>query len=346
LKPFRFILSPFALLLGIILRIRHALFNLGVWKSTTPQIRSIGIGNLSAGGTGKTPLTIFLSQLFRDLNPVVISRGYGRKSKGLHEVVSGGEAEQFGDEPLEIKHNSGAQVIVCEKRVKALQHLKDTSSDAKLIVFDDVLQHRWVKPHFNLLLTTFGQPFFEDHLFPWGMLRDLKSRAKAADLILVTKSVFPIENSTAIRYRNSIQQYSSAPVFFTGLAHRFENTQGELLKNPNSDCSHLIITGIAKPEKLNEYLGSKGISGSFHRFSDHHNFKDEELKAILSKFLKFASESSTLITTRKDWTRLSAKQKALFQSKLQVVIVAIELIFESDQHQNDFQQLVHQGIIE
>ena len=340
MKIFRYVFYPISILIAGILTIRHLLFSLGWRKTYTPQIPSIGIGNLSLGGTGKTPLTIFLARHFSRSAPWVVSRGYGRKSKGYLDVIPNGSAQQFGDEPLEIATKTQARVSVCEQRTIAVKKIEASSDTPQLILFDDIWQHRWITPKVHVLLTPFSAPFVWDQLFPVGHLRDLKKRARHAHAVLVTKTPHTATPEHKEKIRRAIHRKTSCPVFFTGLQHRFEAPTRTFIPKPDTSVKHLVFTGIAQPLPLHHFLKNESFRFETLKYVDHHNFREKDLQEIGDKFTKFATTGSVIFTTWKDWLRLEKDQKNQLQKQATIVLIHIELTFESLELEQEFIDLL------
>ena len=184
---------------------------------------TIGVGNLVMGGTGKTPLTEYLIRTLKDRYKIaVLSRGYGRSSTGFKILSKGDTVKSIGDEPMQVYRKYGDEVIVAvgENRLLAIPQILQENEKLNLIILDDIYQHRKVKPSFNILLTNYESPFYFDFIFPAGWLREPRRGARRADAIIVNKCPSKIERPEMERVRNSIKEYSDAPVFFTSVTYR------------------------------------------------------------------------------------------------------------------------------
>ncbi|MFM7668645.1 MAG: tetraacyldisaccharide 4'-kinase, partial [Bacteroidota bacterium] len=200
----RYFLFPFSLIYGLITEIRNNLFDSKILSSQEHSVKTIAIGNLSMGGTGKSPVTLYLTALLSGtFNLAILSRGYGRKTKGFKWVEFDSLASDAGDEPLMFKTIVGEKipVAVCEDRNSGVENIRLTYPKTELILLDDAFQHRKIKPGFSILLTKFDNPFFNDFVVPAGKLRENRSGAKRADVILVTKC----PNSLSITQKNEFQ---------------------------------------------------------------------------------------------------------------------------------------------
>jgi tetraacyldisaccharide 4'-kinase len=298
----RWILYPFALLYGIITWFRNKFYDLGIFKVYSIPIPSIVVGNLSVGGTGKTPHVAFLVSLLQDkLRLAILSRGYGRKSKGFFWVNTDSSSIQVGDEPLTYKRKfkDKIQVAVCESRKKGVQEiLKNQNTD--LIILDDAFQHRAVKGGLNILLTTYSDPFFEDHMLPTGNLREFQSGKQRADLIIVTKCPDIISEYDKEKFYKYLK-FNNKRIFFSSVS--YDDPVAISNHNWTNVKTILLVTGIANPEPLVEhYIENYKIEHI--SFSDHHDFSARDIKAIHQKFDTFAREETVILTTEKDYARL------------------------------------------
>lgn len=287
------LLYPFALIYGLITWVRNKLFDWGFLKQTKFEVPILSIGNLSMGGTGKTPhIEYFISKYKATHKIAVVSRGFGRKTEGFRYVSSNDFSENVGDEPLQIKKKfDEITVAVGEDRVKAIQIVLKENHEVNLILLDDAFQHRYVKRSLNILLTEYSNPFWTDLMLPAGRLREFRFGWKRADTIIITKCPETID----LKIPQSIK---SKPVYFSRIAYKNPILlQGQLFKKI------VLVTGIANPLPLLEYLKAEGFELINHfNFSDHHNFSGSDISNILSK--GNSEKDAMLLTTEKDWMRL------------------------------------------
>jgi tetraacyldisaccharide 4'-kinase len=304
MKIWKFLLFPFSFIYGFVMNIRNLLFDVHFFKSYEIPGKSITIGNLSMGGTGKSPHTLYLWKLLYEENTVsFLSRGYGRKTKGLIEVTDESNAETTGDEPLMFKKRAKntALVVVSENRENGIKyiHFKNANS---VILLDDAYQHRKVKAGFSILLTDFHQPFFSDYVVPMGNLREWRKGKDRANCIIVTKCPENVSLATKNNFLKQIKPtYQS--VYFSSIKY------DELISFSNEKISDfknlLLVTGIADPTPLLHHL-SKQYQVELIRFNDHHNFEIKDIESIHQKFDTFATDGKGIIvTTEKDFVRLS-----------------------------------------
>lgn len=298
MKAYRYLLVPFSLIYSGITGLRNFAFDRGILSSYRPQVPTIAVGNLAMGGTGKTPMIEFLIEQFADKKIAVVSRGYGRKTKGLLKVDPQGSANDFGDESLQIAQKYPVSVWVSEKRKLGVQAAE--AAGAQLILLDDAFQHRYVKAHRYLLLSTYHRPFFKDAVVPAGYLRESAHGARRAQHLIFTKGPQDLAPSQKQEYLAKAGKYSAAQVYFTHLEYKSVSNQwGQSLK-ANSKIA--LITAIANTQALRAQL-EQGFQIEEHwAYRDHHSFEKSDLLAHLAKA---KAENWALVCTEKDWVKLT-----------------------------------------
>lgn len=291
----RFLLFPFSLLYGCVVVVRNFLYNIGVFKSYKIPGASITLGNLSTGGTGKSPHVNYLVELLSSAYSVsVLSRGYGRKTSGLFEVTKA-DSTKFGDEPSMYRARyPQLQIVVAEDRKLGVDHIRKTHKNS-IILLDDAFQHRKVKSGLQLLITEYQRLFTSDFMLPTGNLREPRFGAKRANAIIVSKCPATISVEERNRIKSSLNHYCKS-VYFS----RFNY---EELQEVESDTSLLLVTGIGNPAPLVEHL-SRRHQVEHLRYRDHHPFTEQDLDAIHKKFGSFAAIKKLIVTTEKDYIRL------------------------------------------
>lgn len=305
----RFILFPAALLYGVVTWVRNKLFDLGLKKENKLPFPSICVGNLSAGGTGKTPHVLLLNKwLSEEFKVYIISRGYGRKTKGLLIASEYANAESIGDEPM-LFHLAEPQptVIVAEKRMEAVQWMEKENPGNPVVLLDDAFQHRHVKAGFNILLCDYNAPYFKDFMLPTGNLREFKSGEKRADIVIVTKCPSDLNSEQKAMFFKGIHKPSS-DIFFSKIVYGAIEKWGNF-ELPNEIENLVLVTGIANPKPLENHL-SKSFSLKSLIFPDHHDFTLKDVQHIHEIFGNFASEKTILLTTEKDAMRLDRFKKS------------------------------------
>ena len=307
MKFLRYILFPFAIIYDVVTRIRNFCFNVGVFKETTFQIPLLVVGNLSVGGTGKTPQIEYLIRLLKDsYKTSVLSRGYGRKTKGFLLVNNSHTTEEVGDEPLQYyKKFSNIDVAVDANRVEGISSLINNQSP-EVVLLDDAFQHRKVKGSFYILLTKYNDLFTDDFLLPTGNLRESRSGAKRADVIVVTKCPEDLSQQAKQKLKNKLQKYNKQ-VFFTTISYD-EKTSGS--QNISIDdlkkYEVILVTGIANPKPMLSFLNQKEVNFKHLKFADHHHFSEKEIEMIKSEYEDLQSSKKIILTTEKDYVRLSS----------------------------------------
>jgi tetraacyldisaccharide 4'-kinase len=331
----RILLRPLSWLYGAGVGLRNLLFDAGWLPSESFPVPVITVGNLIAGGSGKSPHVLMLLALLRtNYRVAVLSRGYGRSTTGFRLVSTTDTPEIAGDEPLQYLHYYPETVVaVCEDRRKGIRNLLAIENPPQLILLDDAYQHRYVKAGLNILLTEYSRPFTQDHLLPEGMLRETKSGASRADYILITKSPFPLPASAAL-LKSEIAAYSKAPVAFTYMRYR-----EPIPLNPdlsplalNSSSRIFLVTGIARPEPLLEFLQSKVAVVEHLRFADHHAFSNKDIELIKSGFIRFQQNQpgAVLLTTRKDAMRFVETRIAGLVRDTPFYVIDIEAVLAEE----------------
>jgi len=306
-------LYPISLIYGTVVKIRNFMFNHDIiLKSTKFDIPIIVVGNVSVGGTGKTPAVEYLTELLRNkYNIAVLSRGYKRKTKGFVLADNNAGVETIGDEPYQIfLKYPDITVAVDENRVRGIHKLLELKKNINLVLLDDAFQHRYVKPALSVLLIDYTQPFFKDHYLPFGRLRDNPEERYRAELILITKtppSVKPID-MRIIATEMKLKPYQSlffATIKYKGLMPVFDNSifalDTKTLKN--SDYFILIVTGIGNPKPIINYCKSITENIEEMSFPDHHQYSDKDFEKIKNRFYSIKNRNKIIVTTEKDALR-------------------------------------------
>lgn len=306
------LLFPFSLLYDGVTRLRNHLYELEMKKSVafTPVI--INVGNLSVGGTGKTPMIEYLLRLLhQNYQLATLSRGYGRRTRGFRLAGPEDSAKTLGDEPYQLYQSWKDKVVVAvgEERAVAIPEILFAHPEVEVILLDDAYQHRAVIPDFSLLLTTWQRPFFEDYVLPAGRLREARKGAARADAIVVTKCPNQPDEREMERYRKAIAYYAGEeiPVFFSALAYEEPQPLQEApLVAPGKV---VLVSGLANAALLEHEVKKRFSLLRHFEYPDHHPYKVEELEQIVA----FAREQggAALVTTTKDaakWEESSLKE--------------------------------------
>ncbi|WP_341225245.1 tetraacyldisaccharide 4'-kinase [uncultured Arcticibacterium sp.] len=318
------LLFPFAILYDAVTKIRNFLFDKGIFKVYEPPVFSVGVGNLSVGGTGKTPFISYLIKAFPDKKIAVLSRGYGRKSKGYLEVNSEATTETVGDEILMLyqRHESTAKFFVSENRKLGIENILLKYPETELILFDDIYQHRKVKPSFLVLLSTFEKPFFKDYLLPMGRLREARSGAKRADAVIITKAQSLPNAKIAAHFIAEINKYgqSEETLFFSKQEFALPlNNFGEELRNGENVK---LTSGIANNASFEKEVNKNWKSLETHFYPDHHAYTRKNIEEAFRQMPKLP-----LVTTEKDYVKL--KYLLTENEKKQVYVLKLDSAFIS-----------------
>ena len=301
----RFLLLPFAILYGLGVRLRHFLYDRGWLSSKRYPFPILCVGNLAVGGTGKTPMVEYLVRLLGQEQVAILSRGYRRKTRGFILADDSATAMTLGDEPYQYHRKfPQATVAVCESRQEGIERLLE-NPHFKYIILDDAFQHRKVQAGTNLLLTSYDKLYTQDFLLPVGSLRDIRSRARKAQIIIVTKC----PELTQAEQEKIIQQLKPLPsqkVYFTSIAYSdrvYSHEDSQALKDFIA-TPFTLVTGIANPTPLVDFLEKQGASFEHLAYSDHHHFSNRELELLRQK--------GRILTTEKDYVRLEGALSTLY----------------------------------
>ncbi|MEB8330600.1 tetraacyldisaccharide 4'-kinase [Flavobacteriaceae bacterium KMM 6897] len=312
MKLLRKIGFPFSLVYGLVVSIRNMMFDKGIFKSLSFDTPTICVGNLSVGGTGKTPMIEYLIALLKKNKKLaVLSRGYGRKSKGYIKAEIGTTVEQIGDEPFQIHKKFPEVTMVVDADRRHGISLLETQEKPDLILLDDAFQHRKVQPAFSILLTAYDQLYIDDWYVPTGNLRDSKREARRADLIVVTKCPSNLKDAEQEKIIKKLHPLKHQQVLFSSLVYDtvLQGERKTLALGALHDIKISLVTGIANPGPLVTYLKEASIVFEHLEFGDHHFFTEKEINTFNSKEM--------ILTTEKDFVRLKGKVANLFYIRIE-----------------------------
>ncbi len=301
----RYILYPFSIIYGFVIKVRNWLYDVNIIKENTFTIPIICVGNLAIGGTGKTPHVDYLINLLKKkYNVVLLSRGYKRKKSGFLYVDKDGYAKNFGDEPYLIKDKHPEIIVaVNNNRKKGIKKILVDYPKSEVIILDDGFQHRKIKAGLNILLTEYDYPFFNDFMLPFGTLRDNKQSSKRADIIIATKCPTRINTK---KFTEKINVKKTQEIYFSNI--NYNKWFCAFGKNKIKDfCGYniLLVTGIAKTHHLKHYLKSNNISKHL-KFSDHHRYSKNDIRLIINTYSSMLDENKLILTTEKDFVKIEA----------------------------------------
>jgi tetraacyldisaccharide 4'-kinase len=325
----KILLWPLAVLYDAVTRVRNYLFDIGRKPSFEFETFVINVGNLSVGGTGKTPHVELLINLLADRFKVAtLSRGYGRKSKGFLIADKNSSATLLGDEPMQFYYKFGEKVTVTvgEERAYAIPCILHEREDTQIILLDDAYQHRYVKPNINILLSDYTRPFYSDWVLPAGRLRESRSGAKRADAVIVTKCPESLSAAEQEAICTEVRRYAGEekPVYFTYV--NYLKPQSVFDKFADIPKKIVFFAGIANPLAVIEKLGREYDLLEAVRFSDHHAFSIKDVKQLTGK-AKALGRDVALLTTEKDMVRLLAPEFADMLKDIPFFYIPIEVKF-------------------
>ena len=343
----RILLYPVSLIYGLVIYIRNYLFDNNILSAQEYAVPLICVGNITVGGTGKTPHVEYIAGLLlKEFKVAVLSRGYKRSKGGFAIVEENGTPGQFGDEPLQVKRKlPGIVVAVDGNRRKGIKKILELYPETDVIIMDDGFQHRWVTPGLAILLTDFNRLITKDFLLPYGRLREHRFNKRRADIILVTKTpehVSPIERRIIVREMelNDNQNLYFTSTKYLGLARHDGSSSSLTLAELNMQGKEiLLLTGIANAEPLYDYIKSINDRVTHLRFSDHHMFSEKDILNILKLYHSMTEGNRCFITTEKDYTRLLDKEKLKLIFDDNFYYLPISVIFQNDD-QEEFDNLI------
>ncbi|MDL2251720.1 tetraacyldisaccharide 4'-kinase [Odoribacter sp. OttesenSCG-928-J03] len=331
----KILLLPLSALYGLVVGIRNFMFNYGMLKSREFSIPVICVGNITVGGTGKTPHTeLIISELQKKYKVACLSRGYKRKTTGFILADEHSTASDIGDEPLQIKLKFPNIIVASDaNRVRGIETILNLPEKPDVIILDDAFQHRYVKAGKNVLLMDYTRLVYKDFLLPAGRLRESKKGLRRADYIIVSKcpsELKPIEKRIIFKHLK-IKPYQK--LFFTTTA--YGNIQklfpGTTLEQIPKDASVLCVTGIAKPEPYIAYLKENSKEVHELRFPDHHHFSLKDIQQIASVFKNMKNPHKYIFTTEKDAVRLKSFEHIPDEIKDRIYYIPIAPTFLAKQ---------------
>lgn len=309
---------------------RNRMFDNGMLESREFPVATICIGNISVGGTGKTPHTEYLIEILRGSHKIaVLSRGYGRKSKGYIRADEATPMPQIGDEPFQIKNKyPGISVAVCEKRVTGIENLTSEVQGLDVILLDDAYQHRYVKAGLYILLIDSNRPIWQDCVLPFGRLRESLAGIRRADIVIMTKcdNITPEGQAWCSNY---IKGWKDIPVFFSKMKYGscYPLFKDAALHKADDARNVLLVTGIAKPGPLRAEIERRGKKVTMMQFGDHHNFTTADIDNIAARFNAIEGNSKVIMTTEKDATRLLQRDDLAQNIRESIYVMPIKVEF-------------------
>lgn len=305
----KILLLPLSLLYGMITGMRNFLFHAGILKSQRFNVPVLCVGNITVGGTGKTPHTeMLIAELQKKFRVACLSRGYKRRTSGFILADKQSTAQEIGDEPLQIKNKFPHILVACDaNRVRGIEKLLAQPNPPEVIILDDAFQHRYVHADKNIVLIDYNRPIYKDLLLPAGRLRENPGNIRRADYLIVTKcpkDLQPIERRIIYKHLK-VKPYQK--LFFTTMEYGGVHSlaSSNIYPAPAQDSSILCVTGIAQPEPYIEHLKQYTPHVTALRYADHHTFNDKDLQEIQETFKSIKGHKKYIFTTEKDAARLS-----------------------------------------
>ncbi len=325
-----YILLPFSVVYGLVNAMRGLFYDWGIFRSYKSTVPVIVVGNLSVGGTGKSPHVEWLIRhLSIHYKIAVLSRGYGRKTKGFIWVSSKSKANEVGDEPLQMKFKfEEYPMAVCENRAVGLQEMLRIHPEIEVFILDDALQHRRIKGAFNILLSTYQQPFFRDWVLPAGRLREFAILGKKrADVCVFTKCPEVINKEEMNTYAAHFS--SSKNIYFS----EFEYATWQAIAPvdlPVHVQNILLVTGIANPKPLQNYL-AKEYNLTLLAFPDHHHFSEKDIALVSKTFANFDALSACVLSTEKDAVKLKGFETIIKNTQMPWFCIPVQVKMNNEQ---------------
>ena len=333
MKLLRKIFFPIVPIYYVVTSLRNKLFDLNVFKSKSYNLPVICVGNLSVGGTGKTPMIEYLIRLLKDDNTLAtLSRGYKRSTSGFKLANGKTKVDEIGDEPYQF-HQKFQDILVAvdENRQHGIDELLKLDNSPEVILLDDAFQHRKVKAGFNILLTTYSNLYADDIMLPTGDLREPRKGAERADIVVVTKCPTCISDIEKNSIRNKLNLNDNQSLFFSSIAYEdsvFNDNETHTVSELK-DKDFTLVTGIANSKTLVDYLKSESLNFEHLNYKDHYNFTGKDLE--------FLNQKQLIITTEKDFVRLNNQ---LTKAKSFYLPIKVEI-----DNANEFNKLVKEFVV-
>ena len=325
-------LYPFALIYGAVVWLRNRLYDTGFYSSIQFSVPVITVGNLSVGGTGKTPHVEYLIKLLQYRYKVAtMSRGYKRRTQGFLLADENTNALRIGDEPMQYHMKfPELTVSVAEERITGIPRLIQSRPATEVVLLDDAYQHRSVRAGVNVLITDFSKPFYKDHILPIGTLREKRDAYKRADVIIVSKCPANMDKAVAHDMRKAINPLSHQQVFFTTI--QYEQPYELFSREPVTlkDKHAVLVCCIAKPEPLENYVNSIAKDSHVLSYADHHYFLSRDLEEMKDTYNNWDVSDKVIVTTEKDAARLHLHADKLKEWGVPIVVLPISVAFLFD----------------
>jgi tetraacyldisaccharide 4'-kinase len=346
LRSFRLFLFPLAIIYGAVIKTRNLLYNKNIIKSVEFNLPIICVGNISVGGTGKSPMVDYLVKLLKQQYEIAtLSRGYKRRTSGYLLANEKSTDIEIGDEPMQF-HLGHPEIAVAvgEKRIEAIPQLLYDRPQTKLIILDDAFQHREIYAGLNIVLTDHANLYTRDFFLPTGDLRDERANMKRAQVIVVTKCPLSLTEHERFKLIKELSPEPDQQIFFTGIHYGkpYHLVSGEKIEL-NKEMEVMLICGIANPLPLTQYIHEHTKTYDAMFFSDHHLFSIDDLTAIKNRFDFLSEKNKIILTTEKDAVRLIKFKELLKDTPIYVIPISLEFLFDQ---RNEFDQAVLEYVVD
>ena len=324
----RLVLYLLSIIYGIISNLRNLLFDYNLLKAKEHKIPIICIGNLSIGGTGKTPHTNYIAKLLsKNYKVGILSRGYGRKSKEFNYVQANSPVYTVGDEPLQLKlNNPNCIVAVNNNRNKGVEKIIADFPDINIILLDDGFQHRKIKAGLNIIITPFYKPFMNNNLLPLGTLRESANAIRRANIIIISKSPSNLNPTEKKEISARLNLKADQQRYFSSIQYqKYKSIRDDKELESEQDYSITLVTGIANPEPLLKHLKEKAKNIHLIKFPDHHNYTLKDIEKILLIHRQDKSIKKLILSTEKDATKLRSFLSNFKQNNVYYIPIKILL---------------------
>ncbi|MDH5598645.1 MAG: tetraacyldisaccharide 4'-kinase [Cyclobacteriaceae bacterium] len=340
MNRFLFLLYPFAILYGMVMEIRNFLYDKNIRKSASFDRIIISVGNLSVGGTGKSPMVEYVVRLLKNKYKVAtLSRGYKRKTKGYKSATLEDTPDLIGDEPYQFFKKFGNEIVVAvgEERAFAIPFMCAEYPEIEVIVLDDAFQHRVVNRDFSIVTTRYDKLFYKDHLLPVGTLRENPENVKRADVVVVTNSPDTLSDKEMEPIKMAISRYTEAEVFFSSVHY------GVPVSLTTDNFVHekvIAVAGIANPTSFFNYVNENWQLMETVSFPDHYSYSQEDVIKLTEKLKK--EEKVTLLLTEKDAVKWNTEKIQSVIQEYSVFFIPIEMNFIKNG--NNFERLLEDSV--
>ncbi|MEJ6755055.1 MAG: tetraacyldisaccharide 4'-kinase [Flavobacteriales bacterium] len=339
MKWYNWILLPISLVFWIITTLRNLFFELGLFKKNKFNIPIIGIGNITVGGTGKTPHSQYISELLQhNFKIAVLSKGYGRKTKDFQYVNIDSNTKDVGDEPLQMKKNLPNQIVAVDhKRVEGINKILNEHNEVNCIVLDDAFQHRSVKIGLNILLCDYNNPIYNDWIMPVGLLRESRSEVNRADCMIISKCPenLSIGESLSIKKKLNFKK----EIFYSKIIYdKIVSLKGNKTLEKASLKKVLLVTGIANFNPIIEYLESLNIEIKHLAYKDHFKYKKKDIDKIINNY-QTGNNERIILTTEKDAQKMKEFEK-LWNFPVYYLKVSVDFMWNKDKFEEKIMNYV------